>query len=119
MPRVVLVTSAIAHEGKTTVAVCLGLASVSSGQRVLIIDCDFSRPQVHKVMRVDNDRGLTDVLAGTVALEDAICHATGSPLSVLPAGQATHSAADLLTPDVMGDLLTQLSADYDRSEEHQ
>src|SRR3546814_12531436 len=85
MPRVVLVTSAIAHEGKTTVAVCLGLASVSSGQRVLIIDCDFSRPQVHKVMRVDNDRGLTDVLAGTVALEDAICHATGSPLSVLPA----------------------------------
>src|SRR3546814_13920598 len=85
----------------------------SSDLRVLIIDCDFSRPQVHKVMRVDNDRGLTDVLAGTVALEDAICHATGSPLSVLPAGQATHSAADLLTPDVMGDLLTQLSASYD------
>jgi hypothetical protein len=58
MPRTVLVTSCVAGEGKTTIAVCLSIASISSGQRVLLVDCDFARPQVHRMLDVNNDKGL-------------------------------------------------------------
>ena len=68
MPRTVLVTSCAASEGKTTIAVCLSIASISSGQRVLLVDCDFARPQVHRMLDVKNDKGLTDILKGTATL---------------------------------------------------
>ena len=65
MPRTVLVTSCGAGEGKTTIAVCLSIASVSSGQRVLLVDCDFARPQVHRMLDVNND-GYPDFALGDV-----------------------------------------------------
>ena len=56
MPRTVLVTSGSAGEGKTTVAMCLGIASALSGQKVLLVDCNFARPQVHRMAKVSATR---------------------------------------------------------------
>jgi capsular exopolysaccharide synthesis family protein len=113
MPRTVLVTSSGAGEGKTTIAVCLGIASISSGQRVLLVDCDFARPQVHRMLDVDNEKGLTDILKGTATVQEAITRAAGSSLSILTVGRSPDGAIDLLNSTRMEALLAELNATFD------
>jgi polysaccharide biosynthesis transport protein len=113
MPRTVLVTSCTAGEGKTTISVCLGIASISSGQAVLLVDCDFARPQVHRMLDVKNDKGLTDILKGTATLEEAITQAKGSKLSILTIGRSPDGAVDLLNSTRMEELLATLQATFD------
>ena len=113
MPRTVLVTSCAAGEGKTTISVCLGIASISSGQKVLLVDCDLARPQVHRMLDVNNDKGLTDILKGTATLQEAITHATGSRLSILTIGRSPDGAIDLLNSTRMEELLAELQERFD------
>jgi capsular exopolysaccharide synthesis family protein len=113
VPRTVLVTSCTAGEGKTTIAVCLGIASISSGQRVLLVDCDFARPQVHRMLNVDNAKGLTDILKGTATLQEAVTRAAGSSLSILTVGRSADGAIDLLNSARMERVLAELEAIFD------
>jgi polysaccharide biosynthesis transport protein len=113
MPRTVLVTSGMAGEGKTTIAVCLGIGCVSSGQKVILVDCDFSRPQVHRMLDVKNESGLTDVLKGNATLEESVKHPTGHRLSILTIGRSRQGAIDLLNSERMEGLLTELRKVYD------
>jgi capsular exopolysaccharide synthesis family protein len=113
VPRTVLVTSCTAGEGKTTIAVCLGIASISSGQRVLLVDCDFARPQVHRMLNVDNSKGLTDILKGTATLQEAVTRAAGSSLSILTVGRSADGAIDLLNSARMERVLAELKAIFD------
>jgi capsular exopolysaccharide synthesis family protein len=112
-PRTVLVTSCTAGEGKTTIAVCLSIASISSGQRVLLVDCDFARPQVHRMLDVDNDKGLTDILRGTATLGEAITQPAGTSLSILTVGRSREGAIDLLNSARMEQLLSDLKEIFD------
>jgi succinoglycan biosynthesis transport protein ExoP len=113
VPRTVLVTSCTAGEGKTTIAVCLGIASISSGQKVLLVDCDFARPQVHRMLNVDNSKGLTDVLKGTATLQESVTRAAGSSLSILTVGRSADGAIDLLNSARMERVLAELKAIFD------
>ena len=113
MPRTVLVTSCAASEGKTTIAVCLSIASISSGQRVLLVDCDFARPQVHRMLDVKNDKGLTDILKGTATLGEAITQPAGTGLSILTVGRSPDGAVDLLNSARMEALLAELQEIFD------
>ena len=113
MPQVILVTSAAAGEGKTTVAVCMTIASVSSGQRTLLIDCDFRQPRIHRVANIRNDVGLNELLAGLAALEDVVVPL--SPiLSVLPNGTMRNGSLDMLNSERMRQILAALSKQYDQ-----
>ena len=60
---------------------------MTSGQKVLLVDCDFARPQVHRMLDVKNNKGLTDILKGTATLQEAIIQAAGSNLSILTVGR--------------------------------
>ena len=113
MPRTVLVTSCAAGEGKTTIAVCLSIASISSGQRVLLVDCDFARPQVHRMLDVKNDKGLTDILKGTATLRETITQPAGTGLSILTVGRSPDGAIDLLNSARMEALLAELQEIFD------
>jgi capsular exopolysaccharide synthesis family protein len=113
MPRTVLVTSCTGGEGKTTISVCLGIASMTSGQKVLLVDCDFARPQVHRMLDVKNNKGLTDILKGTATLPEAIIQAAGSNLSILTVGRSPDGAIDLLNSARMEALLAELKQIFD------
>jgi len=64
--KTVMVTSAVPREGKTLTIVNLALTlSESYGRRVLLIDADLRRPSIHEVLRIHNERGLSEVLAST------------------------------------------------------
>jgi capsular exopolysaccharide synthesis family protein len=113
MPRTVLVTSCSGGEGKTTISVCLGIASMTSGQKVLLVDCDFARPQVHRMLDVKNNKGLTDILKGTATLQEAIIQPGGSNLSILTVGRSPDGAIDLLNSARMEALLAELKQIFD------
>ena len=113
MPRTVLVTSGSAGEGTTTVAMCLAIASALAGQKVLLVDCNFARPQVHRRVNVHNYRGLTDVLRGVVPLEETITFAAEYHLSVLTVGGSREGAIDLLNSARMQKLLSDLTVMFD------
>jgi Mrp family chromosome partitioning ATPase/capsular polysaccharide biosynthesis protein len=61
-PQLILVTSARSGEGKTTVAVNLAAAVAEGGQRVLVLDCDFRRPDAHRFLDVPDGPGLSDLI---------------------------------------------------------
>jgi capsular exopolysaccharide synthesis family protein len=113
MPCTLLVTSGSAGEGKTTVALCLGIASALSGQKVLLVDCNFARPRVHRMVNVTNGRGLTDVLRGVVPLEETITRAAEYQLSILTIGRSPEGAIELLNSGRIQELLDELKSTFD------
>ncbi len=94
-PKVFLVTSAVPNEGKSTVTVNLAITLASSGARVLLVDGDLRRGEIHHTLQVKNDRGFTDVLQGSIDLETAV-QATAYPtLWLLSRGSAVSTPGEL------------------------
>jgi polysaccharide biosynthesis transport protein len=117
-PKVIMVTSALPQEGKTTTsincAVVLAQMMGQKGGRVLLIDADLRRPSIHKTLGMGPRSGLSNVLTGTVELDKAIAPTSILPnLFVLPAGTPPPDPAELLASTEMRDLLTALREQYD------
>jgi succinoglycan biosynthesis transport protein ExoP len=70
--RKILVTSGVPLEGKTVTAVNLGISLAMSGRRVIILEADLRRPMVHKYLNLQNETGLSNLLAGTVSVHNAM-----------------------------------------------
>jgi capsular exopolysaccharide synthesis family protein len=68
----ILVTSAQPEDGKTTTTLNLSLSMVRAGKNVLLVDADFRKPRLHRLLGLENTRGLVDVLAGTTGIQDVI-----------------------------------------------
>jgi capsular exopolysaccharide synthesis family protein len=112
-PQAVLVTSSLPGEGKTTVAINLALA-LSQYQRTCLVDADLRRPCVAAACGVRSDRGLGDVLLGSVALEDALVRMQDSPrLVILPGGEASDERAHLIASTSMQSVMEALRARFD------
>jgi capsular exopolysaccharide synthesis family protein len=112
-PRVLLVTSCLPQEGKSTVGANLGIFCASRGGKTLLIDADLKRPTAHRTFELSRQPGLTDVLTGQAALADCIKPTSTANFFVLPAGLATPSPINLLDSEAMGTLLKQLSESYE------
>ena len=111
-PRVVVVTSPLPRDGKSTVAANLAAAIDSSGENVVLIDGDLRRPTVATWFGLVEGVGLTDVLAGRIPVEDALQTPVEHPnLRVLGAGAIPPNPSELLGSQVMRQLLQKLSAD--------
>jgi capsular exopolysaccharide synthesis family protein len=107
-PRVISVTSAQPLEGKTTTAVNLAMALAVGGARVLLIDADMRRPSVHKALRMSNERGLSQLLAGQVRMREAVQRTHDPNLLVITAGRAPSNPSELLSAERMRALITGL-----------
>ena len=85
--QVVLVTSALPGEGKTSLSGHLAASLARSGRRTLLVDCDLRRPTTHRLFDLPLGPGLCEVLRGDIGVDDAIYPVGDGELSVLPAGQ--------------------------------
>ncbi|MDB4875803.1 MAG: capsular exopolysaccharide family [Gemmatimonadetes bacterium] len=109
----VTVSSAIPKEGKSTTAANLAAACAQQGQRVLLIDCDLRGPSMHMLFRRPRSPGLTNVLIGTVVVDDALVATSVANLTLLPAGTSPPNPAELLGSNRMRQLLDDLSQRFD------
>jgi polysaccharide biosynthesis transport protein len=113
-PKVIMVTSALPQEGKSTTSINCAVVLAQKGIRVLLIDCDLRRPSIHKTLGMGPRSGLSNVLTGSVTLKQAITVAPTLPnLDVLPAGTPPPNPAELLASTNMRDVLTELREKYD------
>lgn len=113
--RTIAVVSALPGEGKTTSAINLALVtSLSVGRRVLLVDCDLRRPNVHRALGVRPEAGLAEVLLGQASLDQAIARAEGADLDVLPVRSRPSNPSELLGSPDMAKLIAELASRYDR-----
>ncbi|MBW1880310.1 MAG: CpsD/CapB family tyrosine-protein kinase, partial [Deltaproteobacteria bacterium] len=109
-----LITSAVAAEGKTGTCIRIGIAFAQQGKRVCLVDGDHRRARMHKVFPNEHEIGLLDLLQGEGSLEEAIGATTVPQLDLLPLGHRTEEANKLLTSAAMEQLLEELAERYDR-----
>jgi capsular exopolysaccharide synthesis family protein len=114
VPKMLLITSALPSEGKTTVTVNLGATLASLGSKVLIVDCDMRRPCCHRSTGVENKPGFVRCLTGQVEMTDAILPVPGVPnLSVIPCGPIPPNPAEVLSSRLTADLLRRLRSQFE------
>jgi len=97
-PRMMVVSSASAGDGKTVTAINIaGILALKSDARVLLVDADMRRSSVARMLGIPSRPGLAEVLRGECSLDDAIvCTAEMPNLHVIPAGETPCNPAELL-----------------------
>lgn len=110
-PCVVVVTSAVAHEGKTTTISNLAIAMSLAGLRVAVVDADLRRPRIADFFDLESSVGLTSVLTGKIPLRDAVQRSNG--VDVLTSGPLPPNPSELAGSSGMYRLLNDLRASYD------
>lgn len=112
--RVIEFTSPHPSEGKTTTAINLAVAAARGGQRVVLVDCDLRKPQVHNYFGLPNDLGFTSVLLRKSSLQDAVQPVDDEPkLHVLSSGPTPPNPSELLAGDRTQTILDSLGAAAD------
>lgn len=111
--RVVTVTSSFPGEGKTTLAVWLARLAARSGEKVLLIDADLRRPNVHKIMNEKPDHSLADYLNAQKALEEVIFTDEESGADIIYGANVAGSALDLIGSERMKHMILNLRPRYD------
>jgi capsular exopolysaccharide synthesis family protein len=111
--RVLVVTSAQGRDGKTSFAINFATSMALMGRRVLLIDGDLRKPDVARYLNTEHGFGLTDVLAGTCPLEQAVRGTDLDVLNILPSGRKAPERDEPLANGRLGELLGQLRGMYD------
>ena len=96
-PRVILVTSAVGHEGKTTFASQLAASLARSGKRTLLLDGDLRHPNVHLALGLDLRGGLPEVLRGELPADEAVQPTTIDGLFAVTGGACDYAAITALS----------------------
>jgi capsular exopolysaccharide synthesis family protein len=112
-PRVILVTSGLPGEGKTSVVLCLARLLSITGRKVIVVDCDFRKPMVHKELGIPPGTGLSDYLTGGVILDEIIHEDKDSGAQILQAGTFVRKSPEQLDSGLMQKLLKKLRLEYD------
>jgi capsular exopolysaccharide synthesis family protein len=113
-PRIVLITGPDKNAGKTFVACNLATSLADLDKKVLLIDADLRNPQLHKLFRLRNTTGLSNVLSGQAGIEGGCVYSTPIPnLFVLLAGPASPTPAELLGSTKMEDTLEECVKHFD------
>jgi len=112
-PKTLLVTSSVPEEGKTSASTALAVSAARSGQKCILVDCDFRHPSVHAVLGLKNTKGLSSYLAGQDELGEVIEADLRSGLRVIPAGPSVPHPTDLLGSQEMRNLLRRLEGVFD------
>lgn len=94
--KVILVTSAVAEEGKSTVAINLARALSMASRKVLLLDADLRRSRLHTAFGVRREPGLTDFLPTGISPAEKAIQTDVSGLDLLPSGSKVEDPADLL-----------------------
>lgn len=111
--KTILITSSSPAEGKSMTAANLAVVYAQQGKRVLLIDADLRKPTVHYTFRLNNIRGLSNILIGETNLEDTAIISDIDNLDVIPCGPVPPNPSELLGSRRMEMLIEQARDLYD------
>jgi capsular exopolysaccharide synthesis family protein len=111
-PKVIVITSTFAKEGKTTTSINLATVLAQMGKPVLLIDADLRRPRLQKVFKGKMNLGLVNYLAANIPLEDVIQETAVPNLSVVLSGPNPPNPSELLASDRMKTLIHEVRTKF-------
>jgi exopolysaccharide transport family protein len=112
-PKLILVTSSVPSEGKSTIVQSLAHSAAASNQRVLLIDCDLRHPSTSKYFKMHEGPGLTDLLMGQAPPEKVFLRGPFPNFTIMPAGTTTRNPPDILASERLRALLASVKESYD------
>lgn len=111
--KTLVVTSAAAGDGKTSVALNLALMMAQSDKRVILLDADLRRPALHRALGIPNREGLSDLFRGHLDLDDVIRPWKDERLRIITTGTIPPNPTELLSSQRMDHILAGLQAKAD------
>ena len=111
--RSLMVTGPSPSDGKTTVACNLAAGLALNGRKILLVDANFRRPEIHHVFRVGNESGFADVLNGTVNFDDVVVETQVPNLSIMAAGPKPMNPAELFESQLLIDFIERALEEFD------
>jgi len=111
--KTILITSSEPGEGKTTTASNIALTYAQAGKKTLLIDCDLRKPKLHKMFKISNSKGLSNMMADNLELADIVC-SFNETLDILPAGSVPPNPSEILSSNKMKNFLEEVYKLYER-----
>jgi len=112
-PKVLQLTSTVPGEGKTTIAMSLGCSIATSGLRVLFIDADLRHPSASRILGLQKEKGLVDLLLGQAEVQNVVRYQDENKIWALAAGSPTQNPADLLGSERLKLLIDKFRKSFD------
>lgn len=112
-PRTVMITSSVPAEGKTTTAVNMAVTFADSGLRVLIMDTDLRRPNVHRVLKMNRGNGLADVLRDGSDIRTVVRPTRIENLWMISSGHVPPNPSELIGSERMQKVMGVLGRSFD------
>ncbi len=107
------VTSYSKGEGKSTVSANLAISFSKMEKKVLLVDCDLRRPNIHNIFKIENQAGLSNVIGKMVEFEEVIHRNVLPNLDILPSGTIPPNPSELLCSPKFTNLIKKLYEEYD------
>ncbi|MEQ1933478.1 MAG: polysaccharide biosynthesis tyrosine autokinase [Fimbriimonadaceae bacterium] len=112
-PKVILITSAVPNEGKTTCVSNLAITMALAGARVLLADCDLRRGGVNELFKAPVAPGLSEVLRGKTHWRDAVQETSTRNLDLLARGEVLDQTSEMLLSKTADEMLKEMADEYD------
>ncbi|EIP97212.1 capsular exopolysaccharide biosynthesis protein [Opitutaceae bacterium TAV1] len=109
-----LTTSTVPGEGKSFTTTNLALTFAAHGDRVVVLDCDLRKPNIHKSFRRENLKGVIDVCAGSATIDDVVMRDVHPNLDVIATGGRAKNPTQILNSKNFEIMIAELRKRYDR-----
>lgn len=113
--NVILVTSMLENEGKSTVSANLALSLAAVSDKVLLIDGDLRKPAIHKIFSIDNEKfvNFSQYLTGAASLSDCLYHSDNRNLNLLMEAKGLKKSTEIIDTPPMEKLIEQMREEMD------
>jgi len=111
--HVFLITSPSKKEGKSTIIANLAVSMTQQHERVLLIDANIRQPMIHRIFKLPNEFGLTDILLNNEPFSNAVYKTGIGKLEIITSGTTATNPAELLGSITMSELLDEVTKLYD------
>ncbi len=111
--KVIMVTSSIPNEGKTTNSINLALTFAQTGLRVVLVDCDLRKPRVHRYLKMQLGEGVSNYICGYAEYDKVLQKDLPQGFDLITAGEIPPNPTEILASERFSELIERLKGEYD------